>query len=253
MESIIIVLAAIAFMILERFFPYNRGQKLFREGFWVDMIWYSIFQSYVVGMIIAAIIRWIDSTSDISRLHLVTAYPIWAQLIFFIVLHDFYVYCLHRLQHAWPLLWRTHEAHHATEEVDWLSGVRSHPLESIMYVTVEFAPIIILGAAPEVAIYKGAISAIWGMYIHSNLNMRMGKLQYIFNGPEMHRWHHASNDERAFGRNFGTKLAIWDWIFRTRFLPPNEKANKYGISEPFPAGYFQQVFYMFRSFKNSRS
>ena len=49
----------------------------------------------------------------------------------------------------------------------------------------------LLGAAPEVALIKGTIDAVWGMYIHSNIDVRAGVLQYVLNGPEMHRWHHA--------------------------------------------------------------
>lgn len=109
----------------------------------------------------------------------------------FFVTHDFYIYCFHRLQHRSNLLWRTHAAHHSVDDVDWLSGTRSHALEITINQTIEFLPIVLLGAAPEVALMKATIDAVWGMYIHSNLNVRSGVLQRVINGPEMHRWHHA--------------------------------------------------------------
>src|SRR5262249_31608188 len=143
-------------------------------------------------------------------------------------------------------LWRIHEAHHSARVVDWLSGVRSHSLEILINQTVEFAPMILLGASPTVIIVKGAVSAIWGMFIHANIDVRLGVLQYVFNGPEMHRWHH-SNDPRAFGKNFSTKLALWDWLFGTAFFPDRdaERAAEYGLvdrvyPEDFPAAYFVQ-------------
>ena len=113
--------------------------------------------------------------------------------------------------------------------------------------TIEFAPIILLGS-PEIAVMKGTIDTVWGMYIHSNIDVRSGKLQYFINGPEMHRWHHCDRHE-AHNRNFSTKLAIWDWMFKTDYFPPDRKADKYGLSDvEFPEGYFRQFLFAFRSF-----
>ena len=89
---------------------------------------------------------------------------------------------------------------------------------------------------------KALQDAVWGMYIHPNINVRSGKLQYIINGPEMHQWHHA-NDRRVFYANFSTKLALWDWLFGTAFLPSREKPAEYGLYYAYPKDYFlQQIF-----------
>jgi len=69
-----------------------------------------------------------------------------SRFLFFLVTHDLYIYLFHRLQHASKILWRTHEAHHSGKEVDFLAGSRSNALEIIINQTIEFAPIIILGA-----------------------------------------------------------------------------------------------------------
>lgn len=237
---------------LEHRFPYNPGQGLLRDGFWNDLILYCLVQNYVLGVAIAAVIARVDATTAWSRFHLVSAWSIPAQLAFFLVTHDLYIYVFHRLQHRSPTLWRIHEAHHSARSVDWLSGVRSHSLEILINQTVEFAPLVLLGATPEVIVLKGAVSAIWGMFIHSNIDVRLGKLQYVVNGPEMHRWHHA-NDARSYGKNFATKFAIWDWLFGTAFFPDprREKASHFGLTdraypEEFPAGYFKQHALAFR-------
>ena len=247
-----VVLAGTTFTLLERHFPYNKGQKILRTGFWTDIVLYCFVQSYVMGLVIARLIAWLDAHTGWSRLGLVSAWPVEAQLAFFVVTHDLYIYGFHRLQHASPLLWRLHEAHHSVPQVDWLSGVRSHALEILINQTIEFAPIVLLGAAPAVAVLKGAVSAIWGMFIHSNLDVRLGKLQYVINGPEMHRWHHAI-DAQAHGKNFSTKLAVWDWLFGTAYFPDPMvvKANAYGLDyavypERFPMDYFVQQAWAFR-------
>ena len=246
---ITIILSAFLFIVLERIFPYKKGQKIFREGFFDDLALYTIAQSYILGIIIFSfIIYHIDSTTGLSRLNLFKTIPIWIQLIFFTLIHDLYIYWMHRFQHRNKWLWRIHEAHHSPKEVDWLSGSRSHALEILINQTVEFAPIILLGAPVEVIAFKGMISAVWGMYIHANINVHSGKLQLIINGPEMHRWHHSTGKGR--NRNFSTKLAIWDWIFGTAYLPKDQKVDKYGLKAFFPQNYFKQFIFAFRAFKN---
>ncbi|MDQ3193684.1 MAG: sterol desaturase family protein [Bacteroidota bacterium] len=230
---IIISSASVIMVILEKLIPYTKGQKIFREGFFSDIVMYSIVQSYLLGLIIFGFLNWIKYNTDFYEFSLIGSWPVWLQVLFFIVTHDFYIYWFHRLQHKNKILWRTHEAHHSPKTVDWLSGARSHSFEILINQTVEFAPIILLGAAPEVAIYKGMISAVWGMFIHSNIDVRLGKLQYFINGPEMHRWHHSDDGGREFENNYGTKLAIWDWIFGTAFFPnPGiRKPNQFGLSD----------------------
>ncbi len=249
-SMLIIFAVAILFVILERIYPYTKGQKVLREGFFDDLALYTIAQSYILSIIIFSfIISYIDETTGLSRLKLFADVPVWIQLIFFTITHDIYIYFMHRWQHSNKWLWRIHEAHHSPKKVDWLSGSRSHALEILINQTIEFAPIILLGSPPEVIAYKGLISAVWGMYIHSNLNVKTGWLQKIINGPEMHRWHHSTGKGR--NRNFATKFAIWDWVFGTAYLPET-KPDEYGLKTYFPAHYFNQTLYAFRRFKKKQ-
>ena len=230
LSPLVIVASAVALILLERRFPYEPRQRLFREGFFTDLLAYGLLQSYVLGLLISGFILFLDRQTGWSRAGLLRGWPIPAQLTFFFVTHDFYIYWFHRLQHVSNVLWRIHEAHHSVDDVDWLSGTRSHLLEICINQTIEFAPIVLLGAAPQVAILKATLDAVWGMYIHSNLNVRSGALQYVLNGPEMHRWHHA-RDLAPPGKNYGTKLAVWDYLFGTAYRPPG-KPPRYGLDEP---------------------
>jgi sterol desaturase/sphingolipid hydroxylase (fatty acid hydroxylase superfamily) len=248
-STLTIIGAAVFFIIVERIWPYTKGQKVLREGFFDDLALYTIAQSYILGILIFTyIINFIDSSTGLSRLHLFRDVPIWIQLLFFLVTHDLYIYWMHRWQHSNKYLWRIHEAHHSPKKVDWLSGSRSHALEILINQTIEFLPIVLLGSPPEVIAYKGVMSAVWGMYIHSNLDLHTGKLQKIINGPEMHRWHHSTGKGR--NRNFATKLAIWDWIFGTAYFPET-KPDEYGLKTSFPKNYFMQTLFAFRPFKRA--
>ena len=254
-STLIIGVSALLFILLEKLFPYQKGQKVFREGFFNDFFWYTIFQSYILGLVIFNFLNYLNTYTQFNELRLLKNIPLWLQLLFFVLSHDFYIYWFHRWQHRNKYLWRLHEAHHTTKDVDWLSGSRSHSLEILINQTIEFAPIILLGASPEVAIYKGTISAIWGMFIHSNIDVRLGRFQYLINGPEMHRWHHSDEHGKEYENNYSTKFAIWDWIFKTSFFPNPEKRKpaKYGLSDTpdFPSNYFKQNIFAFRKFSRN--
>lgn len=238
---------AVFIVSLERLFPYKK-QKFFRKGFWMDLVLYTLIQSYVLGFVVNGTIDWLDDATDFERFNLVGDWPIWAQLLFFIVTHDFYIYVMHRAQHTYKPLWRLHEAHHSVEDVDWVAGSRSHALEIVINGIVEFAPIALLGAHPDVWLMKATVSALWGMWIHSNIDVKTGWLQKIINGPEMHRWHHAK-DMPSPAINFSTKLAFWDWLLGTAYLP-EEPLEGYGLwGDPeYPQDYIGQFFACFRPF-----
>jgi sterol desaturase/sphingolipid hydroxylase (fatty acid hydroxylase superfamily) len=246
LSPIVIVGSALLFILLERVRPYDRDQKLFRAGFWTDLLLYTLLQSYVLALVIGAAITWLDGASGASRLGLLSSWSVWAQVALFVVTHDLYIYWFHRWQHNSSVLWRLHEAHHSVEDVDWVAGSRSHSLEILVNQTIEFAPMVLLGAHPEVPLIKAMISAVWGMWIHANVDVYTGRLQWIVNGPEAHRWHHAV-DLEAHGTNFGTKLAIWDRLFGTAYLPRDRKPSAYGLPDvAFPESYWRQHVFAFR-------
>lgn len=242
-------------VVLERFFPYQKGIKIFRKGFWMDLLWYTLIQSYILKLIIFdLVILPLKEFMGFSESGMISHWPIWLLIIFFLVSHDLYIYWFHRWQHSNKWLWKTHEAHHSVRDVDWLAGSRSHPAEILINQTIEFAPIFFLLDAKTAAIVvpiKALIDAIWGIWIHSNLNFRLGKLIYLINGPEMHHWHHANHRE-VYYANFATKFSVFDWIFKTAFLPGKNplkwKVNKpllAGLPYKFPETYPGQLFYIF--------
>jgi sterol desaturase/sphingolipid hydroxylase (fatty acid hydroxylase superfamily) len=249
LSPIIVASIALVIVTLERRFPYDADQHLFRSGFWNDLAMYTVIQSYILSWVILGIAHGIDHLTGLSGRGILSGWPVVFQVLLSLFVHDLYIYWFHRWQHSNQYLWRLHEAHHSTTDVDWLSGSRSHSLEILINQTIEYAPLILLGCAPETIAIKGIIDAAWGMYIHSNIDVRSGVLHYVINGPEMHRWHHAVDDD-AHNRNFGTKFAFWDWIFGTAFLPKNRKPAGYGLSDlAFPKNYFRQHLFAFRKFE----
>src|SRR5476651_1255903 len=141
----IILIGWIAFIIAwERISPYRKGLPFFREGFWVDLVWYTLIQSYFLKILIFDyIIGPIQVHYNWTGANFMTHWSIWAQVAFFVVTHDLYIYLFHRFQHSSKFFWRTHEAHHSGKHVDFMAGSRSHAMEIIINQTIEFAPIIL--------------------------------------------------------------------------------------------------------------
>jgi sterol desaturase/sphingolipid hydroxylase (fatty acid hydroxylase superfamily) len=227
----------------ERISPYRKGLPFFREGFWIDLVWYTLIQSYFLKIIIFNYIIYpLQHHLGWQGLQFFKDLPIAAQVLFFLVTHDLYIYLFHRLQHASKFLWRTHEAHHSGKEVDFLAGSRSHVVEIIINQTIEFAPIVLLGADPAVIPIKALLDAMFGLFIHANINIKMGKLKYFLNSPELHLWHHANYIE-VFHANFSTKFAVWDYLFKTAYDPGKKPGNlpeNWGLHYEYPRDYFLQ-------------
>lgn len=250
--SAILALWAIMIIIWERKAPYRKGLPLFREGFWVDLVWYTIIQSFVLKIVIFDyIIMPIKMHFNWSHWQGISHWPLLLQVLFFLVTHDLYIYLFHRFQHSNKYFWRIHEAHHSGKEVDFLSGSRSHIMEIVINQTIEFAPIILLGASPEVIPIKALIDSMYGMFIHANIQVRLGKLKYIFNSPELHLWHHA-NYKEVFHANFSTKFAVWDYLFGTVYFPGTKPGNEnehWGLYYDYPKDYFLQHAFSVKRFE----
>ncbi len=247
--TLIIMGAAVLFVVLERLFPYTKGISVFRRGAWIDFVWYTLIQSFFLKILIFDwIIAPLEHATGVAESGYISHWPLWAIVLFFVVTHDFYIYWFHRFQHSNKWFWRTHEAHHSVEHVDWLAGSRSHMVEILINQTIEFLPIFFLLDVETAAIVvpiKALIDALWGQFIHANIRVKLGTLGYLINGPELHQWHHADHPE-VYHKNFGTKLAIWDWVFGTAYLP-NHRPQRFGVWYRFPRGWFEQhVFSVYR-------
>ena len=81
-----------------------------------------------------------------------------------------------------------------------------------------------------------------------------GPFKYIFNNPVMHLYHHvkALPENRSLGINFGISLSLWDYIFKTNYIPENSGTIELGFPDEdvFPKGFFGQLVSGFRNSKN---
>ena len=69
-------------------------------------------------------------------------------------------------------------------------------------------------------------------------------MKYIFNSPELHIWHHSFElpKDKRYGINFALTLAVWDYLFKTAYLPFEGRDIKLGFPgiEKYPHNFLVQ-------------
>ncbi len=243
---------------LERINPWRPEQKVLRKMFWQDIFW-LIFNGHYLGLILAVVSGKLIHSLH-SALHqaglpvpeslaLVAGLPLWAQLALFFLLKDFIEWNIHRLLHNVPWLWEFHKLHHSIQELDWVGNFRFHWGEIVIYRTLSYLPLVVLGA-DDLAIL---ITVVFGTFMqnlnHANLPLSYGPLRYLFNSPKMHVWHHDVQLHGKGGQNFGIVLSLWDWMFGTVYWPEAvEQPRQLGFAdmESYPQGILGRILYPFR-------
>lgn len=170
-----------------------------------------------------------------------SAWPMFFQVVLGLVIMEFGLYWAHRLAHEWMWLWRFHAVHHSSKKLWFFNTGRFHFIDTIKSMVFS-APLMAIAGAPQpVFTWVGAITAFIGILTHCNIQMRFGWLNYIFNTPGLHRWHH-SMDLREGNKNYGENIMCWDLLFGTYFddserRPPAD----IGIREAMPKTFFHQL------------
>ena len=178
--------------------------------------------------------------------------PLWLQIPEAILVGDFCLYWAHRALHRNAYLWRVHAIHHAVKELDWLAAYHMHPLDEIVLSGAAFGSVCMLGFSPAAIGIYAIIYAVVSVAVHLNTRMTTGPLRWLIGSPEFHHWHH-SNEREAKDRNFASIISLWDVLFGTVFLPRDRMPVVYGIDEPVPPGYVDQVFHPFRGHRSAAS
>jgi sterol desaturase/sphingolipid hydroxylase (fatty acid hydroxylase superfamily) len=173
------------------------------------------------------------------------ALPLWAQALTFVVVSDFLLYWIHRGFHS-AGLWKYHAVHHSSEDLDWISAARFHPVNIFLGTVIVDVALLLAGISPNVMLWVGPFNIVTSAFVHANLNWTLGPFKYVFAGPVFHRWHHTAL-ERGGSSNFAGTFPIWDLLFGTFYMPENKLPDVYGIDDKrFPAGFGAQMLYPFR-------
>ena len=252
---------SLAVWLLEYLFPWRTEQSIVRKDFWLDGF-YMFFNFFLFSLIGYSAISNVAVTAfnDFLGLFGITnlvairlnALPAILQYLLMFFIADFVQWNTHRLLHAVPRLWEFHKVHHSVEEMGFAAHLRYHWMETVIYKSIQYIPLAMLGFGIQDFFVLHIIAVAIGHLNHSNLNITYGPLKYLLNSPTMHIWHHAKTLPVATGVNFGISLSLWDYLFGTAYVPKNGRDIPLGFenSESYPSSFWQQVIAPFKSHKN---
>lgn len=245
-------------LFVELLLPKQRKHNIiFRKNFLLDTF-YVIFNDliiYILGFYgLCAVTELVFmkglgvfGITSIKIADITTLNPLLQVLIMF-VLQDFMEYVSHIIIHRVDFLWQFHKIHHAQEELTAPSTRHFHWIEFIVYKPLIYFPFAMIGySIVDYYLFQITVQNIWGFFTHMNIKVKWGFLNYIFNTPETHAWHHAKNIPNKYGVNYASILVIWDLLFGYFYLPKDKKPIL-GVSDQkeIPDTFFGQQLYPFK-------
>lgn len=170
-----------------------------------------------------------------------THWPVPLQVLVMMVAADGMRYWLHRWSHEWEPLWRFHAVHHSPHKLYWLNVGRFHPIDKGLQVCLDTVPFLLLGVGEEVLGLYVVCYAINGFFQHCNIDLRLGILNYLISGPELHRWHHSMVKHES-NHNYGNNFIIWDLVFGTWYWPKGRGVEELGlVNRGYPLTFFEEM------------
>jgi sterol desaturase/sphingolipid hydroxylase (fatty acid hydroxylase superfamily) len=175
------------------------------------------------------------------------------QVLIALFILDFFGYLRHRLMHS-KYLWPFHSIHHSSRQIDWLSTERNHPINFLIIVTLNLVAMIAVFDFLYVATISVLIRRGYGFFVHSNIRVSYGPLDYVFVSPLFHRWHHTDAKEGE-GKNFAIIFSFVDVLFGSYRLPKGkEDSRSFGIfQEEIPNELWAQFIYPFKKLFQMKS
>jgi sterol desaturase/sphingolipid hydroxylase (fatty acid hydroxylase superfamily) len=245
---------------LEIAFPWRKKQKAFRKDFWLDAF-YMFFNFFIFNLLLYIALSSVTTRIltdllaplgydgghllDLSTIH-------WGlQLVIFFFISDFVQWGVHNLLHRVPFLWEFHKVHHSVKEMGLAAHLRYHFVETLLYNSFKYISLSMLfGFQLELAFIVHATAITIGHLNHANIGWDYGPFKYLLNNPKMHIWHHSKKlpESHPYGMNFGISLSIWDYIFRTNYIPYEGRDIELGFDddEGYAPGFFQQLIAPFK-------
>jgi sterol desaturase/sphingolipid hydroxylase (fatty acid hydroxylase superfamily) len=239
----------LAFALLARMMPCNRGMY-----WWKDF--HAVAADFMYWFVVPLLLRQIRTVMLIAGLVIffgghepdllpVKGLPLWAQCVFILLIQDVMLYWIHRAFHT-SAGWKFHAIHHSPRVLDWVSTMRSHPVNYVLEFTLADVAVLLMGFSPAALAILTPINTVISAMVHANLNWTFGPLRYVVASPVFHRWHHTTEAE-GLNKNFASTFPVLDLVFGTFYMPAGKRPDHYGTGDPdFPQDFLGQLLYPFR-------
>jgi sterol desaturase/sphingolipid hydroxylase (fatty acid hydroxylase superfamily) len=151
--------------------------------------------------------NWLSSLPSIPKMFLA------------VVFADFCLYWVHRAMHG-PLriLWKTHSFHHTIGELWWMAGSRTSFFHLLLFALPQvFIGYYLLRLTIGEATVVLCISTVVNLWLHINVWVNIGPLDWLLITPNHHRLHHGAKG--LMRSNLAFVFTVWDRMFGTYANP----------------------------------
>lgn len=229
---------SLLFLLAERLRPARPAQPLLRRQ-WANDLFYLVFNGHVHALVAGG---WAAALALQTRELLgpwlafagpdegLSTLPALAQFAILLPATDLLQWGVHWLLHRVPWLWQFHKVHHSIRDMDWAGNFRFHWMELVVYGTLLYVPLALLGGDPGPIFAVAIASTFWGHFNHANLDLGLGPLAWVLNSPRMHLWHHDASDEGGAAKNYGIVFSLWDRLLGTLFWPRDRAPARLGYA-----------------------
>jgi len=244
-----LLVMTLVFVPVERFWPLHPGQKTFRPQWTTDAFYFvaTHLPAQLLTFLMVAPALLLTKWLSIPPLqHFVQRWPYLVQLVAAIFVADLCQYCVHRMFHTVPFLWRFHSIHHSIKTLDWIAGSRSHFFDIVITRGLIMIPMMMVGFPQSVLAGYLVFVSFHATFCHTDFRPDAHWLERYFVTVRYHHWHHAA-DKNAVDVNFAIHLPFLDRLFGTHYLPKNAWPERYGlIDDTLPRGFFAQLLAPFK-------
>jgi sterol desaturase/sphingolipid hydroxylase (fatty acid hydroxylase superfamily) len=252
------IVLAVIFTVLTHFWACNPGTPWWRKRELVTDICYWFFvplfaRVFRIGLLVlgASFFFKLNDADEVGAFFEnghgpLSTLPLVAQAILSLVAADFMLYWLHRMFHGGGF-WKYHAIHHSSEEVDWISAARFHPVNLVLGTIGVDVVLLLAGISPNAMVLLAPFNIFHSAFVHANMNWTLGPFRYVLASPVFHRWHHTSPAEGG-DKNFAGTFPVWDLLFGTWYMPEGRLPENYGVDDQatFPNEIAGQLAYPFR-------
>lgn len=169
------------FFFLEVIMPWRKKQAIPRKDFWLDAF-YMFFNFFLFSLIIynalsEVVVNFINDLVlnttgfNIKASNPIHSWPYWAVFLSGFFIRDFIQWWTHRLLHKVPFLWNFHKVHHSVEQMGFAAQMRYHWMENIIYNSILYIPMAILGYNLVDFFILHIFAFSWGHFNHANITV----------------------------------------------------------------------------------
>lgn len=222
----------IIFLLLEILIPIHKDLSSWNKKTLLDfsysfLLVLSVAFFYIIPISLASF--FLTHLLQSPQTPLLTEYVLYLQILLATIAVDFVGYWRHRVMHS-SIMWPVHAVHHSSQSLSWLSLDRMHIIDHFVTVTLNIIVLVIL-VDPFAAVVTLYMRRVYGQFIHANVNIHYGPLNYIFTSPLFHHWHH-SHEPQAMNKNYAVFFSCFDYIFGSFYLPKdNHFPQQLGIRD----------------------